>query len=392
MAPASPALAWRTAEAAHSGFTTRAGAHLAPPVQRTAEEDQLRRSETHAAAHRAVAAAALEFSNMGWAFREQSPLDFGIDALAEEVDDGFLTGRLIALVFKAGRTFFSEPDGDGWLYGGRNEELSYWLSYSLPVVLLAQHPDTGLTYWQHFTPDAVTYTSRGWKIRIPARHVLSPDARQALTAIAGGRRTSRYWVAAARAAARAEATTATPVGQPPQEDFVHWVGTLVDRFQDAVENTDTWRVLWDDKLKKPRGELIVHATAATMWTWLCELADVDMTRESDAGRGAVDFKFSSGWHRRALLEVKLLSSSKLFQGANVQLPQYLASERISCAYYVCLGFTDRDLRPERLAFVRATCAAYEARSGSVVIPRFIDARPKLSASRLSTSVKPRGNR
>ncbi len=130
---------------------------------------------------------------MGWAFREQVTYDFGIDALAEEVSNGFLTGRLIALVVKAGRAFFSEPDGGGWLYTGRNDELSYWLSHSLPVVLLAHDPDTGLTYWQHFTPDAITYTNQGWKIRIPPEHVLGRDAREAFTAIAGGRRTSKYW-------------------------------------------------------------------------------------------------------------------------------------------------------------------------------------------------------
>lgn len=144
-----------------------------------------------------------------------------------------------------GRSFFFEPDGDGWLYHGRNDELSYWLSYSLPVVLLAHHPDTGLTYWQHFTPDAVTYTSEGWKIRIRAERVLGPDACRAFAAIAGGRRTSKYWMAAARTVARAEAITATPVGQPSQEDFLRWVGTLVDRFQHAVESGDTWRILWD---------------------------------------------------------------------------------------------------------------------------------------------------
>ena len=290
----------------------------------------MRLTETHAIEHRAFAAAAREFSNIGWAFREQAAYDFGIDALAEECDDGYLTGRLIALVVKAGRSLFSEPDGDGWLYHGRNDELSYWLDYSLPVILLAHHPDTGLTYWQHFTPDAVTYTtSKGWKIRIPSHHVLGRDTPQAFTAIAGGRRTSKYWMAAARTVARAEAITATPVSQPRQEDFLPWVGILVDRFQHAVENGDTWRILWDDKLAKPRGELIVHAAAATMWTSLCALADVDMTRESDAGRGPVDFKFSAGWHRRALIEVKLLSSSKLFRGADAQLPQYLTGLRPS---------------------------------------------------------------
>lgn len=110
-----------------------------------------------------------------------------------------------------------------------------------------------------------------------------------------------------------------------------------------MENGDTWRILWDDNLAKPRGELIVHGAAATMWISLCALAGIDMTRESDAGRGPVDFK--------------LLSSSKLLQGADAQLPQYLASEQISSAYYACVGFTDRDLRPERLTRVRATCAA-----------------------------------
>jgi hypothetical protein len=327
---------------------------------------------------------------MGWAFREQVAYDFGIDALAEDIGDGIMTGRLIALVVKVGLSFLSERDGDGWLFRGRNEELSYWLSHSLPVVLLTHDPGTRRTYWQHFTPEAVTYTSQGWMIRIPSGHVLGPDARKAFTAIAAGKRTSKYWVAAARTVARAEAITAAPVSQPSQDEFLAWVGTLVDRFQHAVENGDTWRILWDDKLVKPRGELIVHAAAATMWASLCQLADVDMTRESDAGRGPVDFKFAAGWHRRALIEVKLLSSSKLFQGASAQLPQYLASEQIRCAYYVCIGFTDRDLRPQRITRVRATCADYQARSGSVVVPRFIDARPKPPASRLSTSGRPHG--
>ena len=331
-------------------------------------------SEAEALERGAIHAAARDFSRMGWIFREQIASDIAIDALAEEVNAGIPTGRLVALVSKVQR--------DGWVYGTGNSQLSYWFSYSLPVVVLAYDPDTGLTHWQHLIPDAVAYTGRGWRIRIPAEHVIGPEARQGLTAIVQGRRSSKYWMGAARAVARADAIAAAPIGQPTKEDFLQWVGTLVERFQHAVEHTDTWRILWDDKLTRPRGELIVHAAAATMWTALCELADVDISRESDAGRGPVDFKFSGGWSRRALIEVKLLSSSKLFQGADAQLPQYLASEQISCAYYVCLGFTDRDLRPGRLAVVRAKCADYESRSGRVVIPRFIDARRKLSASRL----------
>jgi hypothetical protein len=85
-----------------------------------------------------------------------------------------------------------------------------------------------------------------------------------------------------------------------------------------------------------------------MWVILCEAANVDITREANIGRGPVDFKFSAGWHRRALIEVKLMASSKLRHGVELQLPQYLFSERISCAYYVCVGFTDDELRPDRV--------------------------------------------
>ena len=165
----------------------------------------------------------------------------------------------------------------------------------------------------------------------------------------------------------------------------------MDRFQHAVENTDLWRVLWDDKLVKPRNELIVHASAAAMWNSLCELADIDMSREPDAGQARSTSSSPpagiAGPHR-SQAPVQL----QLSQGADAQLPQYLASEQVSCAYYVCVGFTDRDFRPERLALVTGTCAAYEARTGCAVIPRFIDARPKPSASRLPTAVKSPGNR
>jgi hypothetical protein len=58
-----------------------------------------------------------------------------------------------------------------------------------------------------------------------------------------------------------------------------------------------------------------------MWVLLCERSDVDVSREANVGRGPVDFKFSAGWRRRALIELKLMSSRKLRQGAEAQLPQ-----------------------------------------------------------------------
>jgi hypothetical protein len=202
-------------------------------------------------------------------------------------------------------------------------------------VLLLHQPDTKVAYWAHVTQSAVEYTRDGWKMLIPSAQVLGPEALRAFTALtnpasgAASRDAEAEvrWLGAGRAVARAVATTAEPVGQPAMEDFRTWVGTLIDRFQHAVENSDLWRALWDDRLTQTRGEKIVQAIAGTMWSILCEFADVDIARETNAGRGPVDFKFSAGWHRRALIEVKLLSSSKLRRGATAQLPQYLTSAR-----------------------------------------------------------------
>ncbi len=188
------------------------------------------------------------------------------------------------------------------------------------------------------------------------------------------------WYEAARQGSHIE--TVDSVDQPDQTEFHNWLGTLVDRFTHAVEHSDLWRVLWNDDLTKPRKEKIVQAVAGQMWALLCERANVDISREANMGRGPVDFKFSAGWRRRALIEVKLMSNRKLRQGAEAQLPEYLKSERISCAYYVCIGFTDNELSDGRKTLVRETCEAYEAKSGCTVTPRFVDARPKESASNL----------
>ncbi len=190
------------------------------------------------------------------------------------------------------------------------------------------------------------------------------------------------WYERGRSAARQAVAADGVLPQPQEPDFCGWVGTLVDRFTHAVEHTDLWRALWNDDYTQPRKEVIVQAVARALWVDSCKAADVDLSREANVGRGPVDFKFSAGWAHRALLEVKLLGSSRVVRGAEAQLPQYLRSEQIRCGYYVCVGFTDADFDPDRIARVQQTCSALTAQAGWTITPRFIDARPKASASKL----------
>ncbi|WP_193614302.1 hypothetical protein [Nocardioides lijunqiniae] len=99
-----------------------------------------------------------------------------------------------------------------------------------------------------------------------------------------------------------EAAVANPaaVGQPQSEDeFLAWVKTLAEEFRAAVEDTDLWKVLWNETLTRNREEKIVPAVAGARWVQQCKAANVDISNEPNMGRGPVDFKFSAGWTKRA---------------------------------------------------------------------------------------------
>ncbi|MFK4085016.1 hypothetical protein ACI2LF_12955 [Kribbella sp. NPDC020789] len=185
------------------------------------------------------------------------------------------------------------------------------------------------------------------------------------------------WAEAGRDAAERQ-----PALQPPgsEDDFYAWVGDLMNGFKHAVEQTDLWKVLWNDDYTRPRQEKIVQAVASMMWQTQCRAAGVDLSREVNIGRGPVDFKFSLGWRRRALTEVKLIKSTGFFTGASKQLPQYLESEQISFGYYLCVGFTDEDFGDERMTRVQETCTAIAEQKGVTISPVFVDARPKNKTS------------
>jgi hypothetical protein len=141
-------------------------------------------SDSSATAAVGEAAAKLEISKWGWAFRLQPERDYGIDAHAEPVASGDPSGKLIALQIKTGQSYFREPVSEGWVHRDDDKHLRYWLRHCLPVILLLHNPDSGTTYWAHVTTDAIEYTDAGWKMVVPASQVLGPDAIQAFTLLA----------------------------------------------------------------------------------------------------------------------------------------------------------------------------------------------------------------
>jgi hypothetical protein len=131
-----------------------------------------------------IAVEQIVVNELGWIFREQPILDFGIDAQVELVE-GEPTGKLIGLQIKSGAGNFRQTS-DGLTYHGDLTHLGYWLSHSLPVILVAHLPESKETFWVQVTAQAAKRTEKGWRILVPKANRFGLDAKGALTSVYDG--------------------------------------------------------------------------------------------------------------------------------------------------------------------------------------------------------------
>lgn len=185
------------------------------------------------------------------------------------------------------------------------------------------------------------------------------------------------WEEAGREIAKASIAPEAPASQ---DQFERWLAALAMTFKTAVEDNGLWRALWNDGNTRHRPERITQVIARSTWIEHCRARDIDISREADCGRGPVDFKFARGWQLRGLIEVKHISSSQFTHGAENQLPIYLKGEKAPFGVYLCIGYTDKDFDEDRLDLVRDACNAISGQGHTRIVPMFVDARPKPSAS------------
>jgi hypothetical protein len=118
------------------------------------------------------------------------------------------------------------------------------------------------------------------------------------------------------------------------EEALDFVEEMILQFQDLIENKGIWKELWSDD-KKPRREKAAQRLFFTMAYSYCKANNLDITPEADAGNGPVDFKFSSGFHNRVLVEIKL-STNSLLHGYQKQLEIYKAAEDTDHGVYLVI--------------------------------------------------------
>jgi len=116
----------------------------------------------------------------GFSVREQTSSDYGIDAIAELIDDDTATGQLVAIQIKSGSSYLEETKGGCYIYRPDAQHVHYWLRHTLPVIVCLCDPENEAVYWERVAKDTIESTGKGYKLALPWVRQLGKGAREAL--------------------------------------------------------------------------------------------------------------------------------------------------------------------------------------------------------------------
>jgi hypothetical protein len=160
------------------------------------------------------------------------------------------------------------------------------------------------------------------------------------------------------------------------DDVFKMVTKICEKFKDLVEKNGLCKLFYneDGSVKHESAIQLVFYGVADSY---CHANKIMIARESDSGRGPVDFKFGTNMENSVLVEAKKsTNTSGLKKGIEKQLPEYMNSEGSKRAIYmvVDVGFTK--------AAIKRLKEIHEKTNGTEISILHVDGIPKPSPSRL----------
>lgn len=185
------------------------------------------------------------------------------------------------------------------------------------------------------------------------------------------------WLRVAETIATAEPFT---LAEPANWD-VGGVGAIVDRIIEQFRFLIEERRLSEELYHrgKPRIEKAAQRLFFAVAYAYCKANNLDVTPEADTGNGPVDFKVSSGFVGRVLVEIKLSTNSKLVAGYSRQLETYKEAEETTRGFYVVIDVGQMGNKDQALIATKNSATAAKKSVSQIV---FIDGRRRPSASKL----------
>lgn len=164
---------------------------------------------------------------------------------------------------------------------------------------------------------------------------------------------------------------------PTAEGLKFVVREVVKQFCHLIENCGLNKELYKEN-KKPRHESTAQRIFFAVAYSYCKSNDVDISPEIDTGTGKIDFKFSYGFNRRVLVEIKLSTNSSAVSGFNTQLELYKKAQETEAAVYLVIDVGSMGNKDMNL--MKAKNAAV-SRGDPVSELEFVDGTLKPSASK-----------
>lgn len=169
--------------------------------------------------------------------------------------------------------------------------------------------------------------------------------------------------------------TIAPPSSPTLPELVRVVGEITHQFKQLIENNNLSHLLWDGT--KPRSEKSAQLVYFGVSDSYCKANNLDISPEVHSGGGPVDFKFSTGYAFRVLVEIKL-STGAVVHGYETQLEIYKAASQTDEGLFLVINVGGMGSKLTRVQAMQQDQIKAGKRSSDIVV---VDATKRPSASK-----------
>ncbi|MFA4942780.1 MAG: hypothetical protein WC564_04050 [Patescibacteria group bacterium] len=155
------------------------------------------------------------------------------------------------------------------------------------------------------------------------------------------------------------------------------VEKICKQFSQLIEYNGWFEFLYNkNKLRHERfAQKLFYGVADSY----CEANNLDLSRESNAGNGSVDFKISRGYFYKINVEIKYSSNPNLLKGFSRQLPAYNKAEKADKSVYVVIKTENNSKKIDNLFNLKEEILKNESSAPDLII---VDGRKKKTPSRI----------
>jgi hypothetical protein len=158
-------------------------------------------------------------------------------------------------------------------------------------------------------------------------------------------------------------------------ELLQTVEEITNQFVYLIEKNNLWEMLWHNG--QPRRERAAQLLYFAIADSFCKSNNIDISPETNAGGGPVDFKFSQGYEHKVVVEIKL-STGTVVHGFEKQIEIYKEASRTKDAFFVVVDVGGMGKKLDTILHLDRKRKAKGEPSPKIFVA---DASPKESASK-----------